>query len=73
MGSGSHIDQDGCHVHICLNPVKTILSRTYKAYDLETWYVAFGTWAHHNLYKSGLCIECDLIYGKVNFDALENA
>ena len=44
-----------------------------KAYDLETWYVAFGNWAHHNLYKSGLCIDCDLIYGKVNFDALENA
>ena len=47
--SGSH-DQDGRHAHIWQNPFKTLL-QSQKANDLETWYVASGTLAHHTLFK----------------------
>ena len=33
----------------------------------ETWYVAFGTPAHHSLFKLWPWSDLDLIYGKVKF------
>ena len=48
--SGSH-DQDGRHAHICLKPFKNLLLQNRQADFHETWYVASGTPAHHNLFK----------------------
>ena len=47
--SGSQ-DQHGCNAHIWLNKLQKFI-RSRKAYDLETCYVALGSWAHHSLYK----------------------
>ena len=48
--SRSH-DQDGCHAHIWLKPLKNLLLQNRQADFHETWYVAFGTLAHHSLIK----------------------
>ena len=48
--SGSH-DQDGRHAHICQKPFKNIFLQNRRANFHETWYVASGTPAHHNLFK----------------------
>ena len=46
---GSH-DQDGRHAHIWLKPFKNLLQNR-QADSHETWYVAFGTPAHHSVFK----------------------
>ena len=48
--SRSH-DQDGLHAHIWLKPFKNLLLQNRQANFHETWYVAFGTAAHHSLLK----------------------
>ena len=48
--SGSH-DQDGRHAHIWSKPFKNLLLQNRRADFHETWYVAWGTPAHHKLFK----------------------
>ena len=48
--SRSH-DQDGRHAHIWEKPLKNLLLQNRQANFHETWYVAFGTLAHHSLIK----------------------
>ena len=48
--SRSH-DQDGRHVHIWKESLKNLLLQNRQADFHETWYVAFGTPAHHSLIK----------------------
>ena len=47
---GSH-DQDGRHAQLCKKPLKSLLLQKRLADFRETWYVAFGTPAHHSLLK----------------------
>ena len=47
--SMSH-DQDGHHTHIWSKPFKNLLQNGQANFH-ETWYVAFGTPAHHSLLK----------------------
>ena len=48
--SRSH-DQDGRHAYIWKKPLKNLPLMNRKADFHETWYVAFGTTAHHGLIK----------------------
>ena len=48
--SRSH-DQDGRHAHIRSKPLKNLLLMSRKTDLHETWYVVFGTIAHHSLIK----------------------
>ena len=45
--SGSH-DQDGHHAQILQKPLENLLQNRLADFR-ETWYVAFGTPAHHSL------------------------
>ena len=52
------------------NPFKNLLLRNRQADFHETWYVALGTPAHHNLFKWWPLSDLDLFYGKVKFGYL---
>ena len=47
--SGSY-DQDGRHAHIWQKPFKNLLQNRRDDFH-KTWSVAFGTPAHHSLFK----------------------
>ena len=44
-------DQGGRHAHIWIKPLKNLLLQNWQADFHETWYVVFGTPAHHSLIK----------------------
>ena len=46
---------------------KIFFSRTGGPISLKTLYVAFGTPAHHSLFKLWPWVDLDLFFGKVNF------
>ena len=63
-------DQDGRHAHIWQKTFKNLLLCNRQADFYETWYVALGAPAHHNLFKWWPLSDLDLFYGKVKFGYL---